>query len=167
MRLFVALLAVALLVAACGGASRDMNQTMQAASVKSTLDTLWAQYADAADRRDSVLFGSLFVDDAALVYSSAPTMNGKPAIQQFLFTLYSGVDLTKLRVVPEDLRVDGDLAVQSGAFQEDYQDGANSKSEVGRFTLVAQKGSQGRWQIRRLVAIADSIKGGASAPNAP
>ena len=166
MRLFVALLAVAVLVAACGGNS-DLGQTVEAATVKASLDTLWAQYADAADRRDSVLFGSLFLDDAALVYSSAPTMTGKPAIQQFLFTLYSGVDLTKLRVVPEDMRVAGDLAVQSGAFQEDYQDGANLKSEVGRFTLVAQKGSQGRWQIRRLVAIADSIKGGATAPNAP
>jgi ketosteroid isomerase-like protein len=166
MRLFVVLFLVAVLVAACGGSS-DLNQTVQAAAVKATLDTLWSQYADAADRRDSILFGSLFLDDAALVYSSAPTMTGKPAIQQFLFTLYSGVDLTKLRVVPEDLRVDGDLAVQSGSFQEDYQDGANSKSEVGRFTLVAQKGPQGRWQIRRLVALADSIKGGATAPNAP
>ena len=166
MRLFVALLAVAVLVAACGGGS-DLGKTVQAAAVKASLDTLWSQYADAADRRDSVLFGSLFLDDAALVYSSAPTMTGRPAIQQFLFTLYSGVDLTKLRVVPEDLRVEGNLAVQSGAFQEDYQDGANMKSEVGRFTLVAQKGSQGRWQIRRLVAIADSIKGGATPANAP
>ncbi len=166
MRLFVALLAVAALTAACG-TGREYSQTVEAAAVKSTLDTLWSQYADAADRRDSLLMGSLFLDDAALVYSSAPTMNGKPAIQQFLFTLYSGVDLTKLRVVPEDLRVDGGLAVQSGSFQEDYLDGANSKSEVGRFTLVAQKGTDSRWRIRRLVALADSIKGGATPPNAP
>jgi ketosteroid isomerase-like protein len=166
MRLFVALLAVAVLTAACGTGS-ELGQTVEAAAVKATLDTLWAQYADAADRRDSLLMGSLFLDDAALVYSSAPTMNGKPAIQQFLFTLYSGVDLTKLRVVPEDLRVDGGLAVQSGSFQEDYQDGANSKSEVGRFVLVAQKGADSRWRIRRLVALADSIRGGATPPNAP
>ena len=166
MRLFVALLAVAVLAAACGRGS-DLGRTVEAAAVKASLDTLWSQYADAADRRDSILIGSLFLDDAALVYSSAPTLNGKPAIQQFLFTLYSGVDLTKLRVVPEDLRVDGGLAVQSGSFQEDYQDGASSKSEVGRFVLVAQKGAEGRWQIRRLVALADSIKGGATPPNAP
>jgi ketosteroid isomerase-like protein len=166
MRLFVALLAVAVLAAACGTGS-DLGRTVEAAAVKASLDTLWSQYADAADRRDSILIGSLFLDDAALVYSSAPTYNGKPAIQQFLFTLYSGVDLTKLRVVPEDLRVDGGLAVQSGSFQEDYQDGASSKSEVGRFVLVAQKGAEGRWQIRRLVALADSIKGGATPPNAP
>jgi ketosteroid isomerase-like protein len=159
MRLFVALLAVAVLAAACN-TSREYDQTVQAAEVKATLDTLWTQYADGADRRDSLLLGSLFFDDATVVYSSAPTLTGKPAIQQFLYTLYTGIDLTRMRVVPEDLRVDGALAAQSGVIQEDYVEGTVPKTQVGRFTLIVEKGSEGRWMIRRLVAIADSIKTG-------
>jgi hypothetical protein len=155
---FVALLLLVLVVAipACG--KHGMDETIQAATVRSTLDTLWTQYADAADRRDSLLFGTLFHEDAALAYSSAPTVAGRGAIQQFLFTLYSGVDLTRLRVVPEDMVVNGTLAAQGGTFEEDYLDNTTPKSEVGRYELIAQQGDDQRWRIHRLVVMVDSLQ---------
>jgi len=159
---FVALFLLVLVVTvpACG--KHNLDEAVQAATVRSVLDTLWTEYADAADRRDSLLFGTLFHEDAALVYSSAPTATGRPAITQFLVTLYSGVDLTKLRIVPEDLKVSGTLAAQGGTFEEDFLDNATPKTEVGRFELIAERGDDQRWRVHRLVVVVDSLLAGTS-----
>ncbi|HLQ65699.1 MAG TPA: nuclear transport factor 2 family protein [Candidatus Limnocylindrales bacterium] len=153
--LLLPLLVLIVALPACG--KHGMDETIQSAAVRSTLDTLWTQYADAADRRDSLLFGTLFHEDAALAYSSAPTVTGRGAIQQFLFTLYSGVDLTRLRVAPEDMVVNGTLAAQGGSFEEDYLDNTTPKTEVGRYELIAQRGDDERWRIHRLVVVVDSL----------
>ena len=158
------LLVLAAAIPACGGPQLDAPR--QAAEVKSTLDTLWTQYADAADRRDSLAFGPLFRDDAVLVYSSAPTASGRRAIEQFLVALYSGVDLTSLRVTPEDLRMSGNLGAQAGKFEEDYSDAGAAKTMAGRFALIVERGDDKAWRIRRLVMLADSVRavGGAQLP---
>ena len=158
------LLVLADAIPACGGSGLD--EPRQAAELKSTLDTLWTRYADAADRRDSLAFGPLFRDDAVLVYSSAPTATGRRAIEQFLVALYSGVDLTALRITPEDLRVSGNLGAQAGRFEEDYSDAGAPKTMAGRFALIVERGDDRGWRIRRLVMLADSIRpvGGAPAP---
>jgi len=158
------ILVLAAVIPACGG--NGLDEPRQAAELKSTLDTLWTQYADAADRRDSLAFGPLFRDDAVLVYSSAPTVTGRRAIEQFLVTLYSGVDLTSLRVTPEDLRVSGNLGAQAGKFEEDYSEAGAPKTMAGRFAMIVEQGDDKAWHIRRLVMLADSIRivGGAPVP---
>ena len=160
MRLALVCVLIILMAPACGGPSLDT--TVQAAAVRTTLDTLWTEYADAADRRDSVAFGGLFLEDAALVFSGAPTVTGRQAIQQFLVGLYSGIDVTRFRVTPDDLRIHGPLAVETGAFEQDYTQEGAPKTEVGRFALIAERGGDKEWRIRRLVALADSIKGSGS-----
>jgi hypothetical protein len=102
MRSAAFILLLAALLSAC---SREMDTTIQAANVKATLDTLWTQYAVAADQRDSIAFGSLFHEDAALVFPQTPTITGRSAIENFLVTHYSAIDVTALRITPEDLRV--------------------------------------------------------------
>lgn len=142
------------LLSAC---SRDMDKTIQAADVKESLDTLWTQFAVAADQRDSLAFGALFEEEASLAYPHAPTVTGRSAIGHFLATHYTPIDATAFRVTPEDLTVDGTLAAQAGSYEQDYLDGGTKKTEVGRFTLIAEQGKDRAWKIRRLLAMPDTV----------
>ncbi len=126
--------------------------------VKSSLDTLWTRYAFASDAHDAGGFELLFVDDATLAFSSAPTVKGGSAIGAFLEKSYSGVDATAFRVDGQYLNVMGNTAFQSGGFEEDFTEGGVEKTKYGRFTLYAEQAANHEWRIRNLTAIADSVR---------
>jgi len=155
MRSLALILVLAALLSAC---SRDMDKTIQAANVKESLDSLWTQFAVAADQRDSLAFGALFEEDAALALPHTPTVTGRSAIEQFLAAHYRGIDVTAFRVTPEDLTVDGTLAAQAGSYEQDYIEGSATKTETGRFTLIAELDTHHAWKIRRLLAMADTVR---------
>ena len=149
------LLGAAVLLASCArpsGTSSFNNLT-----VKGSIDSLWTRYANAADQRDSTAFGALFAEDASLVFSNAPTVNGRPAIQTFLGALYGPVDVTGFRVTQEDLKISGTMAAQTGTFTENFIEQNREKTEFGRFALIVERGEDGPWRIWRLVAVQDSL----------
>jgi ketosteroid isomerase-like protein len=151
-------LAILIAVVPACGTQQQLDTTVQAATVRATIDSLWAQYAVAADQRDSIGFGALFFEDASIVFSGAPTIVGRPAIQTFLVSLYTGVDVTGFRVVPDDLRAHGPLAIETGGFEESYTEAGTPKVESGRFVLVTEPDARKAWKIRRLVVLADSVR---------
>ena len=154
---FVVILCLALTVASCG-VGKEQETALQVSVVKTSIDSLWTMYATASDQRDAIAFESIFTEDAALVFSSAPTVVGRRAIGEFLTKLYTPIDATGFRVVPEDLKVSGSLAAQGGTFEERFTEAGAEKVEYGRFVLIAERGSDESWRIRRLTAIADSIR---------
>jgi ketosteroid isomerase-like protein len=155
MRTLLGLVALLVALASCSATS-DLDAASQAANAKASIDTLWIHYAEAADRRDPILFESIFTEDASVVFSNAPTVNGRQAVQEFLSSLYASVDVTNFRVLPEDMKAAGGMAVQSGTFQEEFTEEGKPKIESGRYTLLAEQGENKAWRIHRLVAIADS-----------
>jgi len=154
MRSFVLGLLVLALIPACEkGTTPSPVTTLE---VKAAVDSLWAGYAHASDLRDGPAFGALFVEDATLVYSGAPTARGREAIQAFLLSRYGDIDPTGLRIEPDETRVSGRIAVQSGAFQESFlEQGRIDRTTYGRFVLVAEQGKDRAWKIRQLVTITD------------
>ncbi len=152
-RFALAILALTL-IPAC--VTRTISSAVGTLEVKAAVDSLWTGYAHASDRKDAAAFGALFAEDATLVYSGAPTQRGREEIQQFLVALYADIDPTGLRIEPEETKVTGSLAVQSGAFQESFNEKGVPKTEYGRFALVAEQQDDRSWKIHRLVAIADS-----------
>ena len=153
-----AVLSLLILTVAAGCASNDVDSALQAAKAKASIDSLWTRYAVASDQRDAAAFGKLFTEQATLVYSGAATVHGRKEIGDFLALLYTGVDATGLRVTPEELKASGSLAVQSGAFEEHFIEADSQKTEYGRYTLLAERGADKAWLIRRLIAIADSTR---------
>ena len=148
---------LAVCVASC--TSEGGHETaLQVSEVKASIDSLWTMYATASDQRDAIAFESLFMEDGVLVFSNAPTVRGRKEIGEFLAELYKPIDATGMRVVPEDLKVSGPLAAQSGTFEERFTEGDAAKTEYGRFVMIAERGSDKTWRIRRLTAIADSIR---------
>jgi len=148
------LLGAAVLLASC---ARPGTSSFNNLTVKGSIDSLWTRYANAADQRDSTAFGALFAEDASLVFSNAPTVTGRPAIQTFLGALYGPVDVTGFRVTQEDLKISGTMAAQTGTFTESFIEQNREKTEFGRFALIVERGEDGPWRIWRLVAIQDSL----------
>ena len=144
------------LLASCG--TNDVDSAVQAAKAKTSIDSLWTRYAVASDQRDAAAFASLFTEDASLVQSGAPTVRGRTAIGDSLASHYTGIDATGLRVVPEELKASGLLAVQSGAFEEQFIEGDSQKTKFGRYVLFAERGPGEAWRIRRLAALTDSVR---------
>jgi ketosteroid isomerase-like protein len=155
---FALVLAILVAVVPACGTQQQLDTTVRAATVRASLDSVWAQYAVSADQRDRIGFGSLFHEDAVVIFSGAPTVSGRASIEEFLVALYSPVDVTAFRVIPDDLRVHGPLAIETGAFEEDYTEGGAPKTEAGRFVLVAEPDAKKAWRIRRLVVMADSVR---------
>ena len=149
------LLVAAVLLASCARPSGTSN--FNNLTVKGSIDSLWTKYANAADQRDSTGFGALFTEDASLVFSNAPTVNGRVAIQTFLGALYGPVDVTGFRVTQEDLKISGNMAAQTGTFTESFIEQNRQKTEYGRFALIVERGEDGPWRIWRLVAVQDSM----------
>ena len=149
------LLVAAVLLASCARPSGTSN--FNNLTVKGSIDSLWTKYANAADQRDSTGFGALFTEDASLVFSNAPTVNGRAAIQTFLGALYGPVDVTGFRVTQEDLKISGSMAAQTGTFTESFIEQNRQKTEYGRFALIVERGEDGPWRVWRLVAVQDSM----------
>lgn len=149
------LLLAAVLLASCARPSGTSN--FNNLTVKGSIDSLWTKYANAADQRDSTGFGALFTEDASLVFSNAPTVNGRVAIQTFLGALYGPVDVTGFRVTQEDLKISGSMAAQTGTFTESFIEQNRQKTEYGRFALIVERGEDGPWRVWRLVAVQDSM----------
>jgi len=148
------LLGAAVLLASC---ARPVTSNFNNLTVKGSIDSLWTRYANAADQRDSTAFGALFAEDASLVFSNAPTVTGRPAIQTFLGALYGPVDVTGFRVTQEDLKISGTMAAQTGTFTENFIEQNREKTEFGRFALIVERGEDGPWRTWRLVAVQDSL----------
>ena len=139
---FILVGCLAFALVSCGGGGGGGHETaLEISVVKTSIDSLWTMYATASDQRDAIGFESLFAEDGALVFSNASTVTGRRAIGEFLARHYTPVDATGFRVVPEELKVSGSLAAQSGTFEERFLEGGAEKTKYGRFVLIAERGS--------------------------
>jgi len=149
---------IAASLAAFSACSRQSAPSaVQTFSAKAAVDSLWSGYAHASDEKDPEGFARLFTEDAVVDYSGAPTVRGRDAIKMFLVSHYVDIDATGLRIEPDEIRVSGSTAIQSGDFEEHFIEKDKEKTEYGRFVLVVEQGDKGVWKIRRLMAIADSV----------
>lgn len=156
MRLVTSVLLASIFLVSC--ASNDVDSAVQAAKAKASIDTLWTQYAVASDQRDAAAFERLFTPDATLSFQGAENLHGGKEIAAALAARFRDIDATRFQVVPEEMKASGILAVQSGAFERGFIQADSQKTEYGRYVLIAERGSDQRWRIRRLAGFADSIK---------
>ena len=156
MRLVASFFLMSIVLVSC--ATNDVDSAVQAAKAKASIDSLWTQYAVASDQRDAAAFERLFTEDATLSFQGTPNYHGGKEIAAMLAARFRDIDATRFRVVPEEMKASGTLAVQSGAFERGFIEADSQKTEYGRYVLVAERGSDNAWRIRRLAGFADSIK---------
>jgi len=154
MKSIVGIIMVAVVLASC--APESGPSAVDVVTARASIDSLWTHFADAADRHDAEAFGKLLTENAVVVYSGAPSANGRAAAQAFLVSRRAGADVTALRVIPEDFKVSDFLATETGVLEEDYTAEGKEKTEVGRFLLAAQRGEDGNWRIWKLFVLVDT-----------
>ena len=156
---FVSVLVLALVAAfAASCTTQQGTGGMDIAVAKSAADSLWTRYATASDQHDAAALGALFTDDARLTFSNAAPVTGPEAIGKFLASLYVNWDLTGFRVVPNDFKVSGTLAVQQGSYEDDGTTGGKAQREYGRYLMVMERGENGAWRIAHLAGTSDSVR---------
>jgi uncharacterized protein (TIGR02246 family) len=156
MRIVILSLLILALVPSC--ATNDVDSALQAARAKASIDSLWTRYALASDQRDAAAFAEIFTDDATIVFAGAPSVHGRRAIGDFLAARSKDIDATGLRVLPEELKAAGSLAAQGGTFERRFIEADSQKTEYGRYVLIAERGADKSWRIRRLMGVADSVR---------
>ena len=154
----IAMLSLLVFAAIPSCAGNDIDSAVQSAKAKTAIDSLWTSYAAASDQRDAAAFGALFTEDATFVFEGAPSVHGRKEIGDFLARRYTTIDATGLKVIPEELKASGTLAAQSGAFVSNFIEADSQKTEYGRYVLIAERGPDKAWRIRRLMGVADSIR---------
>ncbi len=154
MRSIAGVFVVMVALASC--APESGPSAVDVVTARASVDSLWTHFADAADRHDAEAFGALLAENAVVVYSGAPSANGRAAAQAFLVSRRAGADVTALRVIPEDFKMSGFLATETGTLEEDYTEDGVEKTEVGRFLLAAQRGPDGVWRIWKLFVLVDT-----------
>lgn len=156
MRANILILPIFALVASCG--ANDVDSALQAARAKASIDTLWTRYAEASDQHDATAFAAIFTEDATFAFAGAPSVHGGKAIGDYLAARSANIDATGLRVLPEELKASGSLAMQSGTFERRFIESDSQKTEYGRYTLIAERGPGKTWRVRRLMGVADSVR---------
>ena len=154
MKSLAGMLVLAAALASC--APESGPSAVDVVTARASIDSLWTHFAEAGDRHDAEAFGRLLAEDAVIVYSKAPRAKGRTAAQEFLASRRAGADVTALRVVPDDFKVSDFMATQSGTIEEDYTIDGEEKTETGKFLLVAQRGEDGAWRIRKLFVLVDT-----------
>lgn len=146
-----ALLAPAVLAAACGGKTepgftqtdanviRERTQAFEGAFNAKSADDLTAYYTA----------------ESVLMPPNQPTIRGKDPIKQFYGELYAQ-GATELDVETKDLRGHGTLAYESGAYSLNRRPTEGAKTrDRGKYLFIWRKQNDGAWQIEQSIWSSD------------
>ena len=126
-------------------------------SVRSQLDSLWAQYAAAAVAGDVEAIARLYTDSSYVVESGLPTIRGKAELRSVAKDIFASVRFHEAHIRPELTELEGNSVVQFGEYRDVLQPAGKPPQVVfGRFSAVLQQDTSGSWRVSRLIAVADS-----------
>jgi ketosteroid isomerase-like protein len=143
-----ALLALGLL-SACGGPEPPGSAAPVVASgeVADTLTALAGRFSPAYMRQDFDAIGAAYTSDAVAMSGQGPIVRGREAITD-LFRLPDGVTLIHHRIVPERIRVAGDVAYDYGIYEVRTTSAeGTSPLRYGKYAVVWERGEDGRWRM--------------------
>ena len=118
------LISVSIAFGACSPASNDTPAASANASLSASDQTDARRQIEAAAiatwqavaRGDSAAVLAHYADDALILGSGAPMLQGKPAVAAFLQALFSGNTLKDVKGNVTDILISGDLAVETGTY---------------------------------------------------
>ena len=130
---------------------------VDSAQVKTAVDALWKQWT-AADTAGSITaMTDLVADSIRIDNKGSPAIEGKAAWLSFAETMLKGVDVLTEDITPDvTIAVSNELAYQNGNYVEVTQTGKKKNTDYGRYAAAIEKGSDGKWRIRYIMAFSDS-----------
>ena len=152
---------------ACGACSPGSNEASAPAVNRSTsasdetgarrqieanANGIWQAVA----RADSAAVLAHYADDALVLGSGAPMVQGKPAVAAFLQNLFGGNTIRDVKGHVTDVMISGDLAVETGTYAMTIipKDGS-AVTDTGKYIHVWKKSVDGSWKVVRYVPTSD------------
>jgi uncharacterized protein (TIGR02246 family) len=128
------------------------DQTEARRQIEAAAMEIWRAVA----RGDSAAILADYADDALILGSGAPMLQGKPAIAAFLQGLFGGNTLRDVKGNVTDIMIGGDLAVETGTYAMTIiPKNGNAVADKGKYIHVWKKSVDGSWKVVRYVPTSD------------
>lgn len=116
------------------------------AEAEASIRAAAAAFSDAFERGDTLTLGNLYTEDALLLAPS-DTVRGRAAIRRW-FRPRDGGRRFEHRLVADDLRVHGNVAIDRGRWIQEFalEDGGTSRAS-GVYLVVWRRGADDRWRM--------------------
>ena len=138
------------LLVACCLALALPSAASPSTQARKAIEEISAQWMAALAKGDAAALAAFYAEDALLMPPNAPTVKGRPAIQEaFAGMIQSGVKGAELKT--DEVQVHGDVAVETGTFSVNFQPPGKDVikgADEGKF-LVIWKKSGGKWRYYR------------------
>ena len=128
------------------------DQTEARRQIEAAAMEIWRAVA----RGDSAAILAGYADDALILGSGAPMVQGKPAIAAFLQGLFGGNTLRDVKANVTDIMISADLAVETGTYAMTIiPKNGNAVADKGKYIHVWKKSVDGSWRVVRYVPNSD------------
>ena len=128
------------------------DQTEARRQIEAAAIGIWQAVA----RGDSAAILAEYADDALILGSGAPMLQGKPAVAKFLQGLFGGNTLRDVKGNVTDIMISGDLAVETGTYAMTViPKNGNAVADKGKYIHVWKKSVDGSWKVVRYVPNSD------------
>jgi len=158
------LIIVSMAFSACSQASQETPAASANASPSASDQTEARRQIEAAAigiwqavaRGDSAAILAEYADDALILGSGAPMLQGKPAVAKFLQGLFGGNTLRDVKGNVTDIMISGDLAVETGTYSMTViPKNGTAVADNGKYIHVWKKSVDGSWKVVRYVPNSD------------
>ena len=120
--------------------------------IEANANGIWEAVAHA----DAAALLTHYADDAFILGSGAPVVQGKPAVAAFLQGLFGGNTLRDVTGNVTDIMISGDLAVETGTYAMTIiPKNGNAVADKGKYIHVWKKSVDGSWKVVRYVPTSD------------
>lgn len=146
----IAALAITMAVSACGGAKQEPGFTRaDADTIRKTASDLSAAYS--AKNVDAAV--ELFSPEAVFMPPNAPLLRGRDAIRTYFTKRFA--EGVVLRLEPQDVGGDGQLAFQSGTYTVTIEKpGAAPIRDRGKYLFLSRL-TTGKWMFHQSIWSSD------------
>jgi len=128
------------------------DQTEARRQIEAAAIEIWQAVA----RGDSAAILAHYADDALILGSGAPMLQGKPAVAAFLQGLFGGNTLKDVKGNVTDIMISGDLAVETGTYAMTIiPKNGNAVADKGKYIHVWKRSVDDSWKVVRYVPTSD------------
>ena len=158
------LIIVSIAFSACSQAGKETLAESATASPSASAQTEARRQIEAAAieiwqavaRGDSAAILAHYADDALILGSGAPMLEGKPAVAAFLQGLFGGNTLRDVTGHVTDIMISGDLSVETGTYAMTIiPKNGNTVADNGKYIHVWKKSAGGSWKVVRYAPTSD------------
>jgi len=138
--------------ASANASSLASDQTEARRQIQAAAIGIWQGVA----RGDAAAILVHYADDALILGSGAPVLQGKPAVAAFLQALFDGNTLSDVQGNVTDIMISSDLAVETGTYAMTITPkNGNAVADRGKYIHVWKKSAEGSWKVVRYAPTSD------------